>query len=246
MSKILQECEHRPWPVPERAWVMRMSWERLAFLHWRIDPESMRRQLPVGLELDCFDGAAWMGVVPFLMNRVRARWLPEIPPTNRFLELNLRTYVVRDGKPGVWFFSLDADSRLAVRGARSLFHLPYFDAEMEASFGQAVRYRSRRTHRGAMAGEFDATYESEGRVFRSEPGSLERWLTERYCLYAIDKRGGLWRTDVHHKPWPLQRGKVELRANTLGELPNLPLLGEPESVLYAERIDVLGWALERC
>lgn len=225
---------------------MHMSWERLAFLHWRVDAEAIRQQLPKGLELDCFDGSAWLGVVPFLMNRVHARWLPGIPPTNRFLELNVRTYVTCGGKPGVWFFSLDAASRMAVWGARTFFHLPYFNAEMEASFERRVEYRSRRTHKGAAAGEFEAAYEPTGDPFRSEAGTLEYWLTERYCLYAADPAGQIGRADVQHEPWPLQPARVEIATNTLGESPGLKLEGEPESVLFARRLDVLGWTLSDC
>ncbi len=246
MHDILKRTEHRPWPVPERPWVMHMSWEHLAFLHWRVDAEAIRARLPKGLEVECFDGSAWLGVVPFLMNRVRGHWLPEIPPTNRFPELNVRTYVTCEGKPGVWFFSLDAGNHLAVWGARNFFHLPYFDAEMEGVFGDQVEYRSRRTHRGVMEGEFKARYKAVGDVFFSERGSLEHWLTERYCLYAADDFEQLWRGDVHHAPWPLQPARMEIERNTLGKLPGLPMEGAPESVLFAGRIDVLGWSLEPC
>lgn len=246
VSPILEQTSHRPWPLPERSWVMHMSWEHLAFLHWRVDAGAIQRQLPEGLELDCFDGSAWLGVVPFLMNRVHARWLPEIPPTHRFLELNLRTYVVCDGKPGVWFFSLDASSRLAVWGARTFFHLPYFNAEMEGSFEPRVEYRSRRTHKGAVAGEFEAVYEPTGETFRSEAGSLEHWLTERYCLYAANEAGNLGRGEVQHAPWPLQPARVEIATNTLGDLAGVKLEGVPESVLFARRLDVLGWTLSDC
>ncbi len=246
MHPILSHVEHRPWPLPERAWFMHMSWEHLAFLHWRVDAEAVRRQLPKGLELDCFDGDAWLGVVPFLMNRVRAHGLPGIPPTNRFLELNVRTYVVSNGRPGVWFFSLDAASRLAVWGARTLFHLPYFSAAMTATWGDRVSYESRRTHRGARAGEFKAEYEPTGDVFRSDSGSLEHWLSERYCLYSADAKGRLWRGEVQHEPWPLQPAKAVIHRNTLGDLPGVALDGEPDSVLFARRIDVLGWGLEAC
>lgn len=225
---------------------MHMSWEHLAFIHWRVDADAIRRQLPKGMVLDCFDGSAWLGVVPFLMNRVHARWLPGIPPTNRFLELNVRTYVICDGKPGVWFFSLDASSRLAVWGARTFFNLPYFNAEMAASFETRVEYRSRRTHRGSAGGEFEAAYEPTGKVFRSETGTLEHWLTERYCLYTANEHGQIGRADVQHEPWPLQNGRVEIVKNTLGQLPGLKLEGEPESVLFARRLDVLGWTLEDC
>ncbi len=225
---------------------MHMSWEHLAFLHWRVDAEALRRQLPKGLELDCFDGDAWLGVVPFLMNRVHAHGLPGIPPTNRFLELNVRTYVICDGRPGVWFFSLDCASRLAVWGARTLFHLPYFNAAMRATLDDRIHYESRRTHRGARAGVFSADFEPEGEVFHSKPGSLEHWLSERYCLYSADGKGGLWRGEVQHEAWPLQPAKAVIHENTLGDLPGVALDGEPDSALFARRIDVLGWALKAC
>lgn len=225
---------------------MHMSWEHLAFLHWRVDAEALRRQLPPKLELDCFDGDAWLGVVPFLMNRVRAHGLPGIPPTNRFLELNVRTYVTCDGRPGVWFFSLDAGSRLAVGGARALFHLPYFNAAMKARLEDQVVYESQRRHAGVRGGDFSVEYEPTGAVFRSAPDSLERWLSERYCLYSADRRGKLWRGEVHHEPWPLQPGRARIHANTLGDLPGVALDGEPDNALFVRRIDVLGWALAAC
>jgi len=221
-----------------------MSWEQLAFLHWRVDRDAVAARIPEGLELDCFDGDAWVGVVPFLMNDVHARGLPQIPPANRFLELNLRTYVVHDGKPGVWFFSLDAASRLAVWGGRTFFHLPYFNARMQARLEPPIEYASRRVHRGAAAGEFVATYEPTGEVFRAQAGSLEHWLTERYCLYSAN-RGRLWRGDVHHAPWPLQPARATIGTNTLGDLAGLDLAGSPESVLFAARIDVVAWTLTR-
>lgn len=232
--------------MPTRPWVMRMCWEHLAFMHWRVDAENLRSQLPAGLELDTFDGDAWLGVVPFSMTGVAPRGLPELPPSNRFLELNLRTYVRCQGRPGVWFFSLDAESRLAVRGARTLFHLPYFDADMDLSVGEDIAYRSRRTHRGSIPGRFRALYRPTGEVRCSDEGGLEHWLTERYCLYSCDSRGRVFRGDIHHEPWPLQAAACEIRENSLGDLAGVRLTTTPDAVHFAKRLPVVAWALERC
>lgn len=237
--------EHRPWPMPARPWVMRMNWEQLAFLHWRVAPELVERLLPSGLELDTFDGAAWIGVVPFLMTDVGARGLPGFPTTARFLELNVRTYVIRNGKPGVWFFSLDAESWLAVRAARAGFHLPYFDADMDASFAPDVVYRSRRTHANSPSANFRAIYRPVGDVFHSSPGSVEHWLTERYCLYAGDSAGSIRSGEIHHQPWPLQRAEVDVRENSMGDQIGIELRAQPDNVLFARRLPVIAWPLTR-
>ncbi|MFM7100986.1 MAG: YqjF family protein [Verrucomicrobiota bacterium] len=222
---------------------MAMTWEALLFAHWRVEADRLRRWLPRGLELDLFEGAAWVGVVPFRMRSTRLRGLPPMPGSGTFPELNLRTYVTRGGRPGVWFFSLDAASWLAVRVARRVFHLPYFDARMslEAEEG-GWRYRSRRIHRGAAPARWEGWYRPLGEVQAARPGSLEHWLTERYCLYAADPRGGLWRGEIHHAPWPLQRAEARLERNTLGEEWDLPLPGVPERAHFARRLEVVAWA----
>jgi hypothetical protein len=241
---------HRPWPLPASSWLMGMGWEDLLFAHWPVDPERLASLLPGGLELQTWGGAAWLGVVPFLMRRTHLRGLPPMWPMANFAELNLRTYVdAADGesRPGVWFFSLDAASRLAVRGARTLFHLPYFDARMRVRHGLGgwIDYVSERTHRGAPSARFAARYRPTGPVYHAEPETLEHWLTERYCLYAADRRGAVWRSDVHHRPWPLQPAEVEIRDNTLGDWIGAPLEGPPALVHFSRRIDVVGWGIER-
>lgn len=243
---FLEQINHRPWPLPGGTWVMRMAWEHLGFLHWRVPERLIAARLPAGLEVDRFDGSAWLGIVPFVMNGVRLRGCPGIPTTGSFLELNLRTYVKRDGRPGVWFFSLDAASWLCVRAARIGFHLPYFDADMDVSVGDDVAYRSRRVHAGAPPGRFRAVYRSTGDKFLSRPGTLEHWLAERYCLYSADARGNLFRGEIHHAPWPLQPASVEVRESSLETLIGADLAGPPESALFARRLDVVAWALQRC
>ncbi|MEZ6003358.1 MAG: DUF2071 domain-containing protein [Planctomycetota bacterium] len=218
-----------------------MRWLDLAFLHWRVPAARIAPLLPAGLELDTFDGHAWLGVVPFEMDRTRFRFAPPIPTATRFPELNVRTYVRSAGRPGVWFFSLDAASRLAVRGARRSFHLPYFDAQMRiARRADGVHYTSRRTHRGAPPAHFEARYKATGPPCPGSPGTLEYFLTERYCLYSAGPRGML-RGEIHHGPWPLQPGEVELVTNDLTRLLGLTLDGPPETVHCVTSIDVRAW-----
>lgn len=237
---------HRPWPVPERRWSVAMRWLDLAFLHWRVDADALRALLPptaTGLTLDTYGGEAWLGVVPFRMEGVRPRWAPALPGVSAFPEINLRTYATAEGKPGVWFFSLDVPSHLAVRVARGAFHLPYFRARMRvARRGDQVRYESVRLG-DAARGTFAGRYGPRGPRLRAEPGSLEHWLTERYCLYAADPRGRVLRCDVHHAPWPLQPGEARVEACSLPALVGLDPGGEPPLVHFADRLDVVAWGV---
>lgn len=226
----------------ERPWLLTMAWRDLAFLHWPVDPALLAPHLPRGLALDTLGGRAWLGVVPFSMAQVRPRFSPR---EEAFLELNLRTYVTAGGVPGVWFFSLDATSPLAVRGARALFHLPYFDARMKAGpRGDRWRYESVRTHRGAPAGEFAGEYRPAGPVFRAPPGTLEHWLTERYWLYSADRAGRVYRGRVEHHPWPLQPAEARVERCTLADPLGVRLEGEPVAH-FARSLPVRAWPLER-
>jgi uncharacterized protein YqjF (DUF2071 family) len=194
------------------------------------------------LELDLFEDRAWVGAVPFLMENTTARFVPPIPGIHAFPELNLRTYVTSaEGKPGVWFFSLDAGPRLAVRTARAFFHLPYFDAEFEIRSGQETVYRAKRTHRGAQEASFDASYRPVGLTYRSKLGSLDSWLTDRYCLYSADSARAVYRCEIDHEAWPLQPADAEIRVNTLGDWLGIPLPGKPETLHFARRLDVHAW-----
>jgi uncharacterized protein YqjF (DUF2071 family) len=224
--------------------MMRQTWDDLLFAHWPLSPEIMQAHMPSGLTLDTFDGQAWLGIVPFRMTGIRMRTLPEMPPLSRTDEINLRTYAVAGGKPGVFFFSLDAANPIAVVLARRFFHLPYFKAEFTIRCaGNTVHYASCRRHRGAPPGEFAATYRPTGPVFEAALGSLERWLTERYCLYSVDQRGHLYRGDIHHGIWPLQPASAEIQQNTLGQGFGLLLPDTPPLLHFAVRQEALVWPL---
>ena len=228
---------------------MFMRWHDLLFIHWRVDPALLRPHIPSSIELQTFDGSAWLGVVPFWMSGIRARFTPPVPGLSRFPELNVRTYVTAEGKPGVWFFSLDAASKIAVRVARCTFHLNYLDARMACDVDAAseVRYSSIRTHQGEPSATFDATCAPTGSPFTAEPGSLDHFLTDRYCLYAAAPDGRTFRGEIAHRPWPLQAARLELRANTMTQSLgiSLPPKVPSEYLRFAKRLDVVAWLPER-
>ena len=233
--------------------LMHQNWGKLLFMHWTIDAEILRPLIPSQLSIDTFDGKAWIGVVPFTMWGIRAAFLPAIPGTSAFHELNVRTYVHFNGAPGVWFFSLDAASGFAVWGARTFYHLPYFNAEMSLEQeGETINYSSKRIDQRGSPAEFQAKWDIGESLAQSTPGSLEFFLTERYCLYSFH-RDRLFRSRISHQPWPLK--KAELVSATLSlaggyRSTMIQALGIPESVgepllHYAESIAVDIWPLKK-
>ena len=195
---------------PEAAAVMRQRWARLAFLHWRVAPEEVQRLLPTGLTLDTFDGEAWVGLVPFVVTGARPALLPPVPGLSRFDEVNVRTYVHFRGRdPGVWFFSLDASSRVAVAVARALFKLGYRFARIRAEEEDAgrVRFESQRVSPGPRPAGCAIEYAPHGPVRHAVPDTLEHFLVERYILYATDG-SRLYQGRVHHEAYPLQEATV--------------------------------------
>ncbi len=241
MHTALTTLEHRPWPLPTGPWTWRQSWRDLLFAHWPIATAAIRPLVPAALEVQEFEGTSWIGLVPFHMAGVMRRPWPDMPWISAFPELNVRVYVEHRGRPGVWFLSLDATNPLAIWAARRFFHLPYYQAAMSLAEQQgAVHYRSLR--KGA---EFAATYRPTSNVYHAVPGSLEHWLTERYCLYAQAPDGSLWRNDVHHAPWPLQSAELMIERNTMFDFHGLDVSGSPQHLHFAKRLDVVVWKGEK-
>ncbi len=213
-APVMEQTGHRPWPLPPTHWVLSMRWHDLLFLHWPVRPELIRPLIPTAVELDTFDGWCWIGVVPFHMSGVRPRYVP-IPMA--FPELNVRTYVKTPLRNGVWFFSLDAMNWLAVRAARRL-GLPYYDASMKVELqGDWVHYTSVREHKRAAPAHFSASYRPTGPSYHAAPGTLEHWLTERYCLYGALKANRIVYGEIHHPQWQLQPATVEVHKNTMAD-----------------------------
>ncbi len=219
-----------------------MRWVDLLFAHWPVPAEALRPLVPPGLEIDTFDGQAWLGVVPFRMEDVAPRFLPAPPGPGAFPELNVRTYVTRRGRGGVWFLSLDAASRVTVEGARAAFHVPYFRARMSVKTDAGwVEYRSERIDRRGRSASFDGRYRPSGPVELAEPGSLARFLTDRRGLYAADPAGRISWTSIRHPPWPLQPAEAEVRVNTMAASHGIALPATPPLLHFAKRLDVRAW-----
>jgi uncharacterized protein len=242
----LNETAHRPWPLPQSAWVMTQTWHDLLFAHWPLSVEVLREKVPRSFPLDRFDNQAWLGIVPFYMTNVAPRFLPALPWVSSFPEMNVRTYVTVDGKPGVYFFSLDAANPVAVAAARTLLRLPYFTASMTGeSWDGYIHYASRRASSGESGAEFTGRYRATGPVVKPTPGTLEHFLTERYCLYAIDHANRPYRLEIHHGPWPLQSGEADISSNTMAEAAGLRLPMIAPLLHFSKRQDMVAWSPER-
>jgi uncharacterized protein YqjF (DUF2071 family) len=233
-AQALEATAHRPWPPPDTPWTQAQTRTDVLFAHWRVALDEAARLLPPGLPLDTYDGDAWLGLVPFGLANVRLRGLPPVPLVT-FEQLDVRTYVTLDDRPGVWLCSVDVSNPVLVEAARRTHMLPAYRARTTAAQdGNALRFEASRDGLS-----FAARYRGLGEPFAAEPGSLEHFLTERYCLYTADG-GRLYRAEVHHPPWRLQAAEATIASATLA-----PVVLEGEThALYAESQDVLIWPLE--
>lgn len=241
MYPALRLVDHRPWPLPLGPWIMQQIWNDLLFAHWPVPPEALRPLVPSVLQLDRFEGQCWVAVTPFHMTGVRPHFIPPMPGLSAFPELNVRTYVTYGGKPGVFFFSLDAGNRLASWGARASYRLPYFYAKMRVADRQDwIDYESVRDRRAQFFGKYRPTAPVE---LRSR-GTLEHWLTERYCLYTV-VRNSVYRAEIHHQQWPLQDAAAEISINTMAKAAGIDLPGIQPLTHFSKRLQVLIWPLKK-
>ena len=197
---------------------LHMGWRHVLFANWPVDPDVVAPHVPDALTLDTYDGRAWLTILPFVNVDVRPYWLPAGTGV-RVPEVNLRTYVTREGRPAIYFFNLDADGPLTVLGARATHFLPYYFANIDVTVGDddRVRVESRRRHPGARPATLVATYGSDGERFRSERGSLAEFLTERHRYYTESPNGTLRYADVYHERWPLDPATMTVEENTVFE-----------------------------
>ncbi|MBS4196512.1 YqjF family protein [Lederbergia citri] len=220
MHNEFLETDQRPFPLPSKPWVLTQTWNHLLFCHWRVPVELLRAHVPNHLELDLFNGEAWIGIIPFEVNHMRLHGIPEIPYLNSYLELNVRTYVKYKGTPGIYFFTLDADKWMAVIGAKIGAFLPYRHALMRMKIKEnKVDFQSERKHPGSLKESLDIHYQSDSDLFLPEVESLEYWLFERYCFF-ITKGKHLYRGDIHHDRWRVSKAKATIHVNSM--VPFLP------------------------
>jgi uncharacterized protein YqjF (DUF2071 family) len=244
MHPLLLETAHRPIPMPTTPWSMKQKWHDLLFAHWPLAPQKLRSLVPQELELDLRHGSAWVAVAPFWMSDIRGRLAPPLPFLSKFCELNVRTYVRHKGVPGVYFFSLDAASLPAVLGARAIYKLPYFHAAMLVrSSGESFEYTSSRLQMPRPA-NFHARYRPISMPRVREKSSIESFLTERYCLYTVDK-GRLLRAYIHHLPWQLQDAEAEFDINTMAQASGIELPDTKPLLHFSRNLEVLVWWPEK-
>ncbi len=238
--EILEDVKNRQWPVPEEPWIVRQAWNDLLFAHWPVARDRLRELVPAFLELDAFENEAWLTITPFRLSDLSPRGVPALPWVSSFDEINVRTYVVYKGIPGIYFFSLDANSTVAVGGATTLFHLPYFLADIEVKEDRGrLAYRSRRL--ADTAAEFQGEYAPAGAVFEPQRGTLEYFLTERYCLYTQDAAANAYRVEIQHRPWQLQAADAHIAINTMADPAGVRLPSMAPVLHFARRQDVLTW-----
>lgn len=197
---ILKEVSHRPWPIPNRNWVWYQEWNEVVFLHWPVPIDWLKPRIPKSLKIDLFEGQSWISFVAFTMENVRPAYLPAFSPLSNFQELNIRTYVIADDKPGVYFLSIEAGKKSACWLADALSGLPYQFANMSR------KDQLFQSHNVKTGNSFKAQYQVGNQV---KGDGLDQWLTERYCLYQ-DFPNGTFRYEVHHQPWALHQ--VELKS----------------------------------
>ena len=250
MLEYLVRTSHKPRPLPSGRWLIKQRWNDLLFAHWPVPAAVLAPLIPEGLQVDTFQGSAWLGVMPFWMDRIKVRGIPPIPGMRSFPDLSLRTYVreERSGTPGVVCLSLDASNLLAVAVGRAAYRLPYHWAEMrmEQRTEREFSFYSRRRFAGQPV-IFKARYRGLGpsrRLAESGEGSLEHFLMERYSLFSSNRDGQPIRANLHHITWPLEEAEAEIEQNDLAAVLGIQLPEQEPVLHYTRRLAVYIWPTE--
>jgi uncharacterized protein YqjF (DUF2071 family) len=237
-------------PPPSGRWLISQYWNNLLFAHWPVPASSLAPLVPEGLQVDTFQGSAWLGIMPFWMDRIKFHGLPPIPGARSFPDLSLRTYVreERTGTQGVVCLSLDASNLLAVAAGRAFYRLPYHWAEMHMAqrTEREFSFFSRRRFAGRSV-VFKARYRGLGpsrKLAENRPGTLESFLIERYCLFSTNRDGQPIRATLHHSSWPLEEAQAEIEQNNLAEVLGLQLPDQEPVLHYSRQLAVYVWSAE--
>lgn len=235
IKELLQHTEHRPWKHPKQTYSYYQEWNNALFFHWKVDKEELQKQLPKNLELDLYEGEAWISLVPFTMQKIRPRLLPSLSFISDFDEINLRTYVVKNGKPGVYFLNIEAGKKLSADIARLLSGLPYQFAMMRRNATDF--YQSKFEVKGFS---FKARYRIGKPIH--EKNALDLFLTERYCLY-VKSNEKLFRYEIQHLPWELNQLWVS-ELETHYQIGTIDLTRLPDKMHYSKGVQVIAWGRE--
>lgn len=243
MHKEFWETAQRPYPLPTEPWAMTQVWDHLLFCHWPVPVEILREHVPTILNIDLFEGQAWIGIIPFEVNNMRVRGMPKIPLLNSYLELNVRTYVTYKNTPGVYFFSLDVDKLQMVLAAKIGSLLPYRKAIMELDVkDDHTCFRSNLDD--VEKEHFALRYRALTEPYLPDETSLHYWLFERYCFFLV-KYKNLYRGDIHHDRWRVSGAEVDIQSNSMAAfLPRKYLEPKPLAHLSMKK-QVFGWKLKK-
>jgi uncharacterized protein YqjF (DUF2071 family) len=242
----MDEVTHRPWPIISQNWIIRQSWSNVLFIHWPISAELLRPHIPRSLEIDTFDGTAWMSVVVFVMEGIYLRGLSALSVTPKFAEINVRTYVHLDGKPGVYFMSLDVGDLASLMIAKRWYRLPYKAAQISfQKEGRTFLCQSLRKGKSNVPIGFHGNFIPLSGVYLSKKEMFDYWLTERYCFFSANKRGNIYGGEIHHQPWPLQKVEIEICRNSLFTPFQFDLSEEKTIAHFSKGLDTLFWNIKR-
>ncbi|KAB2334776.1 DUF2071 domain-containing protein [Cytobacillus depressus] len=244
--KLMKDFGHRPWQLPSKHWIMRQTWSNLFFTHWPIAPEILRPYIPQSLQIDTFNRYAWVGIILFVMEGIYPRGLNYKSILPSFPEINVRTYVQCDDKPGIYFLSIDVGDWASYTIAKRWFRLPYFSSHVSfQKEDQTFQFGSKRKGNSNSPITFNGKYIPLPKIFYPKKGTLDHWLTERYCLYSKDQRGNLYCGEIHHRPWPLQYAESEIHMNTLLSPFNIDLNEVKPISHYSKGVDSLIWNIKK-
>lgn len=242
----MKEVAHRSYPIPSRNWIMRQTWNNLLFLHWPISPKQLQPFIPSPLQIDIFNQYAWIGIIVFCMGGIYPRGFSLKSLTPKFKEINVRTYVLLNGKPGVYFLSLDVPDWASLTIAKRWYHLPYHPAKVSIQKEeQTFHCLSIRNGKANSPISFNGKFKPISEVFFPQEGTLEHWLTERYCLYSTKTGDDIYCGEIHHRPWPLQIAEAEISHNTMFSPFEWDLSDVKPISHYAEGMDTLIWNIKR-
>lgn len=242
LKKSQWDDSHRLWTLPKWPWMIKQSWTDILFAHYPIKLEVLHKLVPEVLPLDSFNGMGWISVVPFYMSCIRLRGMPVVPGTAHFPGLNIRTYVTLNGKPGVYFFSLDAANPLAVKLAKTFYHLPYLYANMMMKQnGSIIDFES--TRRRDHGVKLVCKYRPVSDPYYAKKGSFDEWMSERYCFYTLNNKGLPFRCDILHEPWKLQNAEAEFSYNTILSEQGIQVESDQPIIHFSKKLEVRAWPL---
>ncbi|MEW9677729.1 DUF2071 domain-containing protein [Lentibacillus sp. L22] len=240
-NNIIKSTDHREYPLPNGPWMMTQTWENVLFLHWPVAKKELQDHIPSGLDLDTYDGNAWISIIPFRVRRMRLRNTPRVPYFHTFLELNVRTYVKYRGISGVYFFSLDASKAHAVFGAR-MVTLPYFYAKMNMKKRHHTFFYE--SHRIGSDAVFKGSYQPTGEAFYPQKDSLNYWLAERYFLWT-QKHRKLYQAGIHHLPWKMKQAQVNVEKPMLPSFLSSDVQKRAPLATYSPTKTALFWMVKK-